>query len=555
MKKVLFSLFFICLFMIPGLADYKVDSVSVSAEVSVKGRAQVTNTIQLTFDASTDQVVIPLADADVSHISAGDYRFSVKKTDTTTDVVIKKDDGFVGTQTFLVSYSVSYTDDGDPEADQFSLGLLSSRWARPVGTCSFQVILPAAFEAEPQLTSGYYGLLTSEDCSLVSTDTSLSGSLTNRMAYDSLALSLTLPDQYFSVRSTKLPGISISYLTVAMGILLLLAMIYWRLKLRFPLPHSTPRLLTPEGIMACQLPMALDGSTCDIAALVLEWANLGYLSLSQSKNGTVVLTRRMAMGSERSGPEQILFAHIFGRRYRVAATPGRFSHGAARFRASSRRSLYPVIFDPKGGNVSIVQIPCQLLLAVAIGSTAYHLLPEGAGFVILAVLTGFAGAVYSVILHRNTLAFAALRTVTPVSMLCWVGTLLFLILSLVAGSLTEMLVGLIACFFSAMATAPGPRRSSRGTDIMVQTKGCRTFYRQAAWQRLQVFQGESSRFFQTQLPSAVALGVDRRFARRFERLPIPTPEWLKLGKTGVQSASNLQRQLRPIIQQLREAFR
>lgn len=555
MKKLLFSLFFIFLFMIPGLADFKVDSVAVSAEVSAKGRAKVTNTIQLTFDTATEQVSIPLASGDVSQVSAGDYRFSVDKTDTTTDVIIKKSGGFVGTQTFLVSYTVPYSDDGDSQGDYFSLELLSSRWARPIGSCSFQVLMPAAFKAEPELTSGYYGVLSPEDCDLVTTDTSLSGALSGRMAYDSLTLSMTLPDQYFAVRSTKLPGISMTYLTLAMAAVLLLTMVYWRLRLRFPRPQSTPRLLTPEGIISCQLPMALDGSTCHIPALVLEWANLGYLSISLSKGGVVVLTRLMAMGSERSRREQALFSHIFGRRSRVAATPGRFSQEAQRFRSASRRSLYPVIFDPKGGNVSLVQLPCQLLLPIAVGSTVYHLLPEGAGFVLLALLAGFAAAPYSLVLHGGALGFAALGTVTLAAALSWAFSPVLLALSLVAGTLPEMLVALGACLFSAIATAPGPRRSSRGIDLMTQTRGCRTFYRRASWQRLQVFQGESARFFQSQLPYAVALGVDRRFARRFEHLPVPTPEWLRLGKTGLQSASSLQRQLRPILKQLQEAFR
>ncbi len=555
MKKVLFSLFFICIFLVPALADYQVDSVSVSAEVSANGRAQVTTTIQLTFDASTDQVTIPLPDTDVSRVSAGDYRFSVEETDTGTDVVIKNNDGFVGTQTFLVSYIVPYADDGDTEADHFSLGFLSSRWARPIGSCSFQVIMPKGFDAEPQIISGYYGALSETATALAITETSLSGSVSNRMAYDSLSLVLSLPDQYFNVRSARLPVVSVTFLAIGMLAVLLLCIVYWRMKLRSRHVSSTPRLLAPEGVLPCQLPMVLDGSTCDVTAIILEWANLGYLSISQTRNGTVVLNRLMHMGSERSKAEQQLFSKIFARKSRVAATPGRFSRAAAQFRAASRRSLYRVIFDPKSGNPAIVQLPCQCLLSLSIGYMAYQFLPEGGGFIVLAVLIGLVSLVYSLLLHRSIRRFAALRAVNVLSIVCWILMLALLPLSLVSGSFPEVVVGLSACLFSGIATAPGPRRSARGIDAVAQTKGCRTFYRRASWQRLQIFQGKSSRFFQTQLPGAVALGVEKRFARRFERLSVPMPDWLKLSGDPIRSASSLQHLLAPVLRQLRESFR
>lgn len=555
MKKVLFSLFFICIFLVPALADYQVDSVAVSAEVSAKGRAQVTTTVQLTFDTATEQVTIPLANTDVSRVSAGDYRFSVDETDDGTDVIVKNKDGFVGTQTFLITYTVSYADDGDDEADTFTLGLLSSRWARPIGSCSFQVIMPQAFEAEPQIVSGYYGILSAADAGLTVTDTSFSGSVTERMAYDSLSVVLTLPNQYFAVRSTTIPVISITFLSVGMLAVLLLCILYWRLKLRSRRVSSSPRLLRPEGILPCQLPTVLDGSTCDVSAMILEWANLGYLSISYARSGTPVLTRLMVMGSERSKAEQRLFAQIFAQRSRTAITPGRFSRAAAQFRAASNRSLHRVIFDPKSGNPALVQIPCRLLLALGIGYMAYQLLPEGGGFVVLAVLIGLVGLFYSLQLHNALLRFAALRSTSPVLLLYLALMLSLLPISLMAGTFPEIAVGIAAILFSSIATAPGPRRSARGVDAMAQTKGCRTFYRQAAWKRLQVFQGKSARFFQTQLPNAVALGVEKQFARRFEDLSVPVPEWLTVPKKSPQTAKNLQQQLAPLLRQLREAFR
>ncbi len=550
MKRILYTVIFILLMVCPVLADYTVDSVAVSADVTDRGQAQVTATVQLTFDAVTEQVTIPLPERSVSNLSAGNFRFSREDTDAGVNAVIKNKNGFAGIQTFQISYTVPYPG----ASDEYTLGILSSRWEKPVGACSFQVNMPKTLENAPRILSGYHGALSESEAGLTYTTTGVSGTLGARMAYDSLSMAVELPEGYFNVRSATLPVVSVTFLAVGMGLVLLLAVGYWRLKLRSDHGEVNPRLLLPEGILSCQLPMLLDGASCDMAALILEWANMGYLSITRSLRGTVVLTKLMSMGSERSRAEQRLFLRIFGRKLRVAAAPGRFSGAGRRFQAAMRRSFRRVSLDPRGGNPVFVQLPCRILLAVAVGAAAYRLMPGGAGFVVLAVLAGIAGFVCSVFLHSSLSALAAHHRLTWQVLISLALVAGLLALSLVSGALPEMAVGLIAVAFSAIATASGPRRNSRGVDAMAQAKGLRVFYRDVAWQRLQVYQGRDSRFFETQLPRAAALGVDRRFAARFERLSVPMPEWLELPREADRSARSLQRQLAPILRQLRAAF-
>lgn len=64
--------------------------MAVTAEVSAKGRAQVSTVLQLTFDSTEQQVAVPLPDRDVSRVSVSDCRFSVEETDEGTDVILKK---------------------------------------------------------------------------------------------------------------------------------------------------------------------------------------------------------------------------------------------------------------------------------------------------------------------------------------------------------------------------------------------------------------------------------------------------------------------------------
>ena len=221
MKKVLFSLFFICLFLFPCLADYTVDQATVNAEVAQNGKTKVTATYQLTFDSQQDQVQIPLPDGDISRVSAETYRYKVDKTDTGVDVVLSKGT-FSGTQSFTISYTVNVSPDSSTDGDVFTLGLLSSRWATPVGACAFQVTLPqpsgtvpADYTITPQVLSGYYGPLSDTETGLTVNGTIVTGTAADRMAYDSLALAVTLPSGYFYVRSTAIPMIHVTYLLAA----------------------------------------------------------------------------------------------------------------------------------------------------------------------------------------------------------------------------------------------------------------------------------------------------------------------------------------------------
>ena len=151
--------------------------------------------------------------------------------------------------------------------------------------------------------------------------------------------------------------------------------------------------------------------------------------------------------------------------------------------------------------------------------------------------------------------YAALRDFDRISLLCLVIAVALVPLSRIAGALPELLAGLGACLFSAIATSSGPRRSKRGVDALAQTKGLRIYYQEAAWSVLQYHQSRNRRYFELTYPRAAALRADRQFAQRFERLPIAVPDWLDLPSRTTRSATALRRELTPILRQLREAFR
>lgn len=562
MKKVLFSLFFLILFMVPSMASYTVDSMNVTANVDRDGKTQVSALIQVTFHEETKSLAIPLPDPDATRIDADSFRSRVSRTAEGTDVIISRSGGFLGTQTFSLSYTVPATEDIDDEADAYHIGFLSSRWGAEVGACAFSLVLPGPsgqmpenFSLDPEIFSGYYGSLSPYDCDLTVTDSTVSGTVKNMMAYDSLEANLTLPEGYFYVREAAVQKPTITVVTIAMAMVLLLIFFYWWKKI-FVFPESSSqRMLMPEGLLACQLPQVLNAVTVDMPALILEWANLGYLSIGRSHGGQPVLVKNLPMGSERSESEQRLYARIFGDRDAVVATPGRFAAGASQFRKHSKSDLSHRLLDPKGGSLTLVDLGCRLLCGFGCGYMLANLLPEGGGFVFVAVILGLVGFVYAG--HLSAFLYRLLtQKYTPMRQL-WIPVLALILLigGLVSGSFTEMLAGILAMVLSAFLKSLGPRRNRRGQEAVYQVRGLRKLYRRISWQTVRAYSGKDDRFFQKHLPSALALGCHKAFAKNCLQTKVPRPEWLLTTGPQKSSAKALLKQLRPLIRQLREAFR
>lgn len=562
MKKVLFSLFFLILFMFPSMASYTVDSMNVTANVDRDGETEVSALIQVTFQEETKSLTIPLPDADATRIDSDSFRSRVKRTDEGTNVVISRSGGFLGTQTFSLSYTVPATEDTDDEADAYHIGFLSSRWGVEIGACAFSLVLPGPsgqmpenFSLDPEIFSGYYGALSPLDCELSVTDATVSGIVKDMMAYDSLEANLTLPEGYFYVREAAVPEMTITVFTIAMVMVLLLIFLYWwRTIFVFP-ESSSQRMLMPEGLLACQLPQVLNTVTVDMPALILEWANLGYLSIGKSHSGQPVLVKNLPMGSERSESEQQLFSRIFSGRDAVAATPGRFAAGAAQFRKSSKSDLSRRLLDPNGGSLTLVDMLCRLLCGFGCGYMLANLLPDGGGYIIIAVILGLVGFVYGG--HLSAFCYRLLtQKYVPLRQL-WIPAVVLLLLvgGLVSGSFPEILVGLLSMVLSGFLKSMGPRRNKRGQDAVYQARGLRKLYRRISWQSIRAFSQKDDRFFQKHLPRALALGCGKAFAKNCLQTTVPRPEWLLTPGPQKSSAKVLLKQLKPLIKQLREAFR
>ena len=561
MKRIFFLLFFIIMLMVPAFADYQVESINFSADVTSAGKTQVTTVFELSFDDPAASVTIPLPSGEVSGVSVSDYSYRIEREDDYTALTVSSKGRLLGTQLISVSYTIPAAEDSDDEEDLYSINLLSSRWGREIEQFSFSLSLPASdtaleegTEITPLLESGYYGSTEAYGASAELSGTMVSCTLQKLLAYDTLSLTVSLPEGWFHVRQAAIPALSLSLTAVILAGLLLLVLLYWFFFMRFPWVETISRQLPPDGLLPCHMAYAMDGASCDLAALLLEWANLGYLYISARSRRGLILTKKMDMGTERSRSERQLFKRIFRGKQRAAVTKGRFRAAGQRYMAATCPTLNRILFDRKGGSGRLLRLPARLMAGVGVGYIAYGFLPDGNGYIVLAVLVGALGLLYGGELSRAVRLMRGRRSLNFPGLLLCLSAGALMVPALFAGTIPETGLGLLGCILCGFLEGGGPRRNERGREIYAQTKGCRYYYRSAPWRRLQHNSAVNSRYFQQQYPRAAALRSEKAFAALFEGISVPPPEWYPALGTERMEVRALEKKLRPVLRQLRDAF-
>ena len=121
---------------------------------------------------------------------------------------------------------------------------------------------------------------------------------------------------------------------------------------------------------------------------------------------------------------------------------------------------------------------------------------------------------------------------------------LWLVLSAIAGQFpvgVGMAVWqLLAGFFAAL----GGRRTLAGRQAMGQTIGLRRYLKRIPADQLQQSCKSNPDYFHQMMPCAMALGVDKRFAKQFGKLPIGQCPYISTGADNTMRASQWQALMR-----------
>lgn len=505
--------------------------VSSFATVSSDGSCQVSMTAAFHLEEAVDKLYYPVP-AEATGISLNGSRVSTTKDGDARNINLSKVvRNVVGDCTVSIQYSlhdvIHTTETG---ALEMRIPLLSG-FAYPIEKLEFSVTMPGAVDVLPSFVSGYHQARIEEYLTYSVEGAAVTGSSLKAMKdHETLTMSMTVTEQMFPqsiVQSQDYHwGLTAMWICAAVALLYwLIAM--WNLPVR-PQSNTEP----PQGFSAGQLGCIAAGQGVDMTMTVFSWAQLGYVLIQIDRRNRVLLHKQMDMGNERSEFEQRCFKKLFGKRQMVDTSGfqyAQFCRLAAK-RPEGIRELMrrfngpPRVFRVIASGIGMFG-GASLAVALAGGAALQ-------GFLIL--LLGIAGAVSGWFMQAFgkgvLLGNRRALTVSLGNSAVW---LLLGVITGAAGIGVWMVAGLLT---AGLLLAWGGRRTELGRQTLSQVMGLQRYLRTADKKQLQRICETDPDYFFRLAPCALALGVDKAFAKRFGHMKLDRCPYLTTGMDAHMTA-------------------
>ena len=540
----------LCLFLLATTvsAAGTVKELQSNTQVDSDGTCQVSLTMQLSLDAAENDLVFPLPRTarDVSlngHNVRSPLRSGYRIVDL-SDVVPG-----AGIYTVTIQYSLPDSTVLNEE-DQLILQFdLLSGFAFPIEKMHFTVTLPGAPEYRPGFTSTYYQETADSLMDLTVEGNTISATVTQPLKdQETLTMSLVVSEDMFPQSVAKKWKMGTD--DVMMLGLAVLALAYWLLTMRCLPPRRSRKAQEPEGLTAGELGCRLTGQGVDFTMLVVSWAQMGYLLIQLDDNGRVLLHKRMDMGNERSDFEVRYFKNLFGHRRTVDGTGlhyARLCQKAARATPNIRD-----YYQRSSGNPKIFRFLCTAIGLLGGISLATAFANDTVWQVILSILLGAVTTVSSFIIQTGAKALHLRR-----KQFLWLGlgcSVLWLLLGIWSGEWNVALLVIAAQWLCGLATAYGGRRNEAGRLYMSQILGLRRYMCHVSTGDLQRIMQQNPDYYYALAPYAMALDVDRIFAKRFGKQQLPQCTYMTTGMDGHATAREWNNLLREAVSALDERY-
>jgi hypothetical protein len=519
MRAIRFLFFFILcvsLLALPVAAVTGLTGLQNQATVSTAGRCQVNLSLSFHLDNAVEELFFPLpSNAESIRINGSWAR--TERRDDAIQVAIPTTtagDFFVMLQYELPMVLSKVNDD-------YVLQLpLLNRFSYPVSNFSLVLSLPGDVTGRPEFVSGYHQ---------ADTDRLLSHSINGNVLtctaletfkdHETLMMTLVVDGALFPdamVEKALFSGWDGAALVLAA-----LAILYYLVALLPGLPQRSRCYCAPDGISAGDVGTCLTGCGTDLTMLVMSWAQAGYIQMEMQLKGKVLLHKRMDMGNERSQFEINCFRSLFGTRSTVDGTGYHYAKLCRTLQGKS--PLRQQLFLPRSGNPKIFSILCCAAAGCSGISLAVFLTEQAAAQVFLGLLLGILCTAAGYVIQRGG-QFLPLRDK---------GHLLLALgccgLWLLVGYLSnaEMVFPMVLFqLLAGVAAALGGRRSELGKRSLSQLRGLRRYMLHCDSYELQRLLQANPNYFYELAPYALAMGVDRKFAKRFGKIRLPDCSFL-----------------------------
>ena len=513
-------------------------TVEVNAIVDASGSCDMTVSGKLTFDEAVTEPVFPVPETSTDIFLNGQKVSSPIKGSVRQVPLKGLTGGNVGDFTFTLHYRLPGTVSSGEEGMELKLPLLSG-FSYPVEALTFRIQLPGDVTGQPVFTSSYYQELIQAQMELNLSGNTVSGSCGSLKDHETVTMILPVNETMFSQAAVTARVMGIMDIAIITAVVL--ALVYYILALRPHLFRREPRSTAPDGVCAGDLQLWLTGGGIDLSLMVVTWAQLGYLRIQIDDSNRVLLHKRMDMGNERSGFENRYFKSLFGKRRIVDGTGEHYARLCRHLR--SQTPQIREIYKPHSGNPKLFLGLCALAGMLSGVNLATGFAPHSLFLkVFLALVTAaFSLAVQAwgrSILHRRRLAARAGGVCAGI----------WLLLGLLSGETAGAFLMAAFQLLSGIAAAYGGRRTLLGQQTMEQILELRLHLRRVSQQDLKRLLKANSGYFYEMAPYALALNIDRHFARQFGQLRFQECSYLIAGSRRQMTAAEWARLLRTAVQ-------
>lgn len=506
-------------------------SVSSYTNVSSDGSCQTTLTATIHLDSPIENLTFPLP-GEAKNITVNGSRAHGALENGLRQVKLSSIIGkTAGDFTLTFTYNLpNVIITNEAQLLQLQLPLLAG-FSYPVQAMEFSVTMPGPVDAKPAFSSGYHQANIEKDIYCTVSGATITGiAQTELKDHETLVMTLMVSEDMFPQKKIVPPDFQTVNMLIT--VFTLLALGYWALFLRnipaWPYTCPTP----PEGIGAGQLGSVLNLQGGDLSMLVFSWAQLGYLRICLEHTGRVLLYKQMDMGNERSAYEQQIFQHLFGRQEMVDT--GSLRYAQISRNVAKRMPNLSAFIHPRSGNVLIFRFLAAVVgmfcgVSVGIGLSSGAALQWFLVFVMGALALVSSWQIHSwataLFAHGRRKIWIALGICAP-----------WLLLAAFAERFSMGIGFAVGQLLAGLLTAFGGRRTREGRQAMGEILGLRRYLGNVPRAQLQQICQNNPEYFHQMAPYALALGVEKRFAKRFGGTPIGPCPYISSGAESTMRA-------------------
>lgn len=498
------------LFLAVSVSAADISKMQSFATVSSDSSCQVALTATVRIEQPMDKLYFPIP-GEATGVTLNGSRVRAPKDGDVRRVDLSKAvRNVVGDVSVSIHYSL-YDVIHTTEAGTMEMRLpLLSGFEYPVEHLEFSVTLPGQLDVLPGFVSGYHQARIEEDLTYTVDGATVSGSSLKTMKdHETLTMTLAVTPEMFP--QTIVQTQDYQWGTAAMAVCGALALIYWLIAMWnfLVLPRTCAE--PPQGFHAGQLGCIAAGQGIDLSLTVLSWAQLGYILIRVDRHRHVLLHKRMEMGNERSEGERRQFKNLFGSRNMVDTTGYRYAQLCRE--AAKRPNGMVELISPRTGNPKVFRVIASGIGLSGGASLAVALAGGAALQVLLIILLGAFGAVSGWVIQDvgAGILLGSRKKLLPGLAL----SVIWLVLSLLAGAFSVGAWMLLGLWLAGLLLAWGGRRTELGRQTLTQVLGFERYLKTVDKQQLQRILDTDPDYFFRLAPYAMALGVDKAFAKRF----------------------------------------